>query len=176
MKTVRYYDRDTEKTVNIPEAETTDRTVEGRLQGVEGEVHFDTGLSNDLVERIKRIAATFAEVHPDPLKKWIYDFGRDQNPEMDIGAFDMMATVYEQVVGPSDTLARKQEVYGTLLGCSHYLGGVFSVEKGKDFVWKGRKYKHLKKAGVMKVCDAWLAELGRWRKNEGIEPPTPLIQ
>ncbi|MDC3960305.1 hypothetical protein [Polyangium jinanense] len=51
-------------------------------------------LSDDQMERIKKLQETFREVDPMPLEKWIDDFKRDADPDREIRVYEGMAEAY----------------------------------------------------------------------------------
>lgn len=51
-------------------------------------------LSDVLIARIKNIATVFAEVNERPVRKWIEDFQRDENPEKEVAVWEAMAAAY----------------------------------------------------------------------------------
>jgi len=158
--TVRYYDPKTKKVVKIPESELAGRTIEAEVKGVEGQAHVEHHLSAELVERIKSVAFTFAEVHPGRLDKWIYDFCLDQTPEREVVVHEMMAEMYTRFVQPYDALGRKKEVYSVVLACSTYPWAFLPADGGKEYVWGGREYASLTREEVEHICHEWLKEHG----------------
>lgn len=136
-KTVRYYDHDTRTVAQIPARETSDRTIRGRVEGVKGRVHFDHNLPAKLVRRIEKVAAALAEVMPDPLEKWLYDFSLDAHPQNEVRTFELMVSVYERSIRPADTPGRRQEVFSVVLGCSMCLWPAFPASMGKKHIWGG---------------------------------------
>lgn len=69
-------------------------------------------LSEEQLEKIKRIQETFKEVYPASLDETITNFKRDQNPDNEINVWQHMAKVYQpfalENVGEEKLKARKE--------------------------------------------------------------------
>jgi hypothetical protein len=69
-----------------------------------------------LVERVRKLEESFAEVYPATHEEWLDGFMRDENPEHEIAIWEHMASAYDQFLnaGSFDTDARR-EMLGLLL-------------------------------------------------------------
>lgn len=66
--------------------------------------------------RIKIIANIFQDVFPDTMKKWIYDFSEDDDPEREILIWEDMAKTYTQICSHwTFTKKQKIEVFALIL-------------------------------------------------------------
>ena len=73
-------------------------------------------LPNELVERIKVVHGTFAEVDGTPLEKWIADFKRDANPEGNVKIWEDMKVAYDKYCdGRGLPLQTRKEVFKVVL-------------------------------------------------------------
>lgn len=73
-------------------------------------------LSPELVARITKVQAVFAEVDPTPLEKWLEDFRRDVHPERELAIYESMARAYSgYVAGRELTMPAKNDVYVLVL-------------------------------------------------------------
>lgn len=158
-KTVRFYDYDTQTVARIPARELNERAIRGRVNGIKGVVYFEHALSDELVERIKKVAATFAEVCPDPLEKWLHDFNLDRNPEYDLTAWEVQAAVYERVVKASDTLERKGAIFSATFACCMYPWFLLPFEQGVKEVLANPNGEPLNRRDVKRICEEWVKEL-----------------
>lgn len=73
-------------------------------------------LTAALIDRIRKLEETFAEVYPATLDEWLDGFKRDENPEREIAIWEQMASAYVQFLntGEFNTSARR-EMLGLLL-------------------------------------------------------------
>jgi hypothetical protein len=73
-------------------------------------------LSEDLIQRIRRLPAVFVGVTTTPIDEWIDDFKRDAHPENEVAIWESIANAYQTVCAnrPLDDAARK-ELYDLLL-------------------------------------------------------------
>jgi hypothetical protein len=80
-----------------------------------GPIRHDT-LPDELLARIKRVHATFADVDGMPLDKWIDDFKRDGDPESNVRIWEDMEVAYNSFCKdrnlPLDT---RKEVFKVVL-------------------------------------------------------------
>src|SRR4051812_46034993 len=53
-------------------------------------------LTENQLARIRALHATFAEVDPNPLEKWIDDFKRDADPDRELAVWERMARAYRR--------------------------------------------------------------------------------
>jgi len=75
-----------------------------------------TSLTEEQMNRVKRLQMTFSEADPSPLKKWVEDFKRDANPDNELKIWEAMATAYETfTANRSLTLDAKKEVFQIVL-------------------------------------------------------------
>jgi hypothetical protein len=87
-----------------------------KTQDVEaGPVRHDT-LTPQQLNRLRTVQATLAEVDASPLEKWIDDFKRDVNPDLEIAIYEAIAHAYQTFCSARPrTPAQKQDAYGLLL-------------------------------------------------------------
>lgn len=73
-------------------------------------------LPDELLERIKVVHTTFADVDGTPLDKWIEDFKRDLNPEPNVKIWEDMKIAYDDYCDGRDLpLATRKEVFRVVL-------------------------------------------------------------
>jgi hypothetical protein len=73
-------------------------------------------LPDELVARIKRVHATFAEVDGMPIEKWIEDFQRDIDPEASFRVWEDMEVAYKKYVDTRElSLEARKDVYHVVL-------------------------------------------------------------
>ena len=73
-------------------------------------------LPDELLERIKGVHATFADVDGTPLDKWISDFKRDVNPEPNVRIWEDMKVAYEDYCdGRELPLETRKEIFRVVL-------------------------------------------------------------
>ena len=73
-------------------------------------------LPDELLERIRVVHATFADVDGTPLDKWISDFKRDVNPEPNVKIWEDMKVAYDDYCdGRELPLETRKEVYRVVL-------------------------------------------------------------
>ena len=73
-------------------------------------------LPDELLERIKVVHATFADVDGTPLDKWVEDFKRDLNPEPNVKIWEDMKIAYDGYCEGRDLpLATRKEVFRVVL-------------------------------------------------------------
>jgi hypothetical protein len=80
-----------------------------------GPIQHET-LTEDQLQRIRALQATFAEVDQQPLEKWIDDFKRDLDPDRELQVWERMAKAYQRYCeNRSLSLAVKKEVFSVVL-------------------------------------------------------------
>ena len=73
-------------------------------------------LTDDQINRARRLQRTFSEVDPSSLEKWVDDFRRDVSPDNELKIWEQMATAYETFIASRNlTVDGKKDVYGILL-------------------------------------------------------------
>lgn len=73
-------------------------------------------LPDELLERIKVVHATFADVDETPLDKWISDFKRDADPEPNVKIWEDMKIAYEDYCDRRELpLETRKEVFRVVL-------------------------------------------------------------
>src|SRR2546426_4100267 len=73
-------------------------------------------LTEEQMNRVKRLQKTFSEADPSPLEKWVEDFKRDVNPDNELKIWEAMATAYETFTASRNlTLDAKKEVFQVVL-------------------------------------------------------------
>jgi len=73
-------------------------------------------LPPELVERIKRVHSTFADVEGTPIEKWMDDFKRDLDPEGDVQTWEDMVVAYDKYIdGRELPLDTRKEVFKVVL-------------------------------------------------------------
>jgi hypothetical protein len=73
-------------------------------------------LSEEQMERIRTLQATFVEVDGHPLDKWVDDFKRDQDPDKEIRIWERMAKAYRSYCDKHELSAEaKKDVYSVVL-------------------------------------------------------------
>ncbi|MGY8771607.1 MAG: hypothetical protein ACKVH8_24590 [Pirellulales bacterium] len=73
-------------------------------------------LPEDLITRIKKVHATFADVDESSLDKWIDDFKRDLDPESNIRIWEDMVVAYDSFCKNQDLqLETREEVFKVVL-------------------------------------------------------------
>lgn len=73
-------------------------------------------LPEELLERIKIVHATFADVDGSPLDEWISDFKRDVEPESNVKIWEDMKVAYENYCdGRELSLEMRKEVFRVVL-------------------------------------------------------------
>jgi hypothetical protein len=79
-----------------------------------------SNLTDEQMERIKRIAIALHEHDPSPVEKWFDNIRRDQQPEAEIQAWEEIVDVYlaELVDRPSAQAHERHMVYGALVSAS----------------------------------------------------------
>lgn len=153
----RVYDPDTKRVTSIPERELSDSMVAAQITGIEGVVYVDRNklrlgevrhaeLPPKLVERIKKIAAVFADVLPDPLEKWLEDFRRDDDPEPEVQVWEKIAGKYLLLTEPSEPLGKRKEVARVLLDCSSNSAEVARLTA---------ECKNLSREDIERICEEW---------------------
>jgi hypothetical protein len=77
-------------------------------------------LTDDQMNRIKRIATALHEHDPSPVEKWFDNMRRDQQPEAEIQAWEEIVDVYlaELADRPSAQADERHMVYGVLVSAS----------------------------------------------------------
>lgn len=104
-KTVKYYDPDTEKIIEIPSAELAIGCVGGKVDGI-GEVWMDDygradpqirhpRLSKKLLKDVRRVAAAMSDLHPQTIEQWEDGFRRQADPAGEIALWLHMAEVMQ---------------------------------------------------------------------------------
>jgi hypothetical protein len=73
-------------------------------------------LTDNQLERVRRLQQTFAEVDPSSLDKWIDDFKRDRDPERELRVYEGMADAYRAYCNGRNLSPRgKSDVYQVVL-------------------------------------------------------------
>ncbi len=74
-------------------------------------------LTDDQIEKIKKIQSTFSDVYPISLEDTITNFKRDRNPDNEIRVWFNMMQAYEKFIskGSEITLEKKSEVFKLIL-------------------------------------------------------------
>jgi hypothetical protein len=73
-------------------------------------------LSDLQIQRIKKIRGAFAEVDKRSFDKWVDDFRRDADPDLEIAVWERMATAYSRYVsGKNLSLETKLDVFQVVL-------------------------------------------------------------
>jgi len=73
-------------------------------------------LPKELVDRIKIVHATFADVDGTPLDKWMDDFKRDLDPEGNVRIWEDMKLAYDKFINGRDLpLSTKKEIFKVVL-------------------------------------------------------------
>jgi hypothetical protein len=75
-----------------------------------------TNLTEVQISRVQKLQKVFSEVDRSPIEKWMEDFKRDANPDMELATWEAMATAYEAfTTSNSLTLGGKKEVFQIVL-------------------------------------------------------------
>ncbi len=73
-------------------------------------------LTEEQMNRVKRLQKTFSEADPSPLEKWVEDFKSDASPDDELKIWEAMATAYETFTARRNlTLDAKKEVFQVVL-------------------------------------------------------------
>lgn len=73
-------------------------------------------LSDEQMERIRALQATFAEVDPSSLEKWADGFKRDADPDNELQIWEHIANVYREYCrGKQLSVIAKKDVHTLLL-------------------------------------------------------------
>ena len=80
-----------------------------------GPVRRET-LTQQQIERLRKLQVALAEVDDSPTEKWIHDFCYDANPDREIAVFEIVAEAYQAFCSARPcTLAQKKDAFGLLL-------------------------------------------------------------
>ncbi len=73
-------------------------------------------LTEDQLQRVKKLHEIFAEVDKSSLEIWIDNFKRDMNPDKEIAVWERIAKAYTNYVSQKElSLEAKEDVFQTLL-------------------------------------------------------------
>jgi hypothetical protein len=73
-------------------------------------------LTDEQLQRVRRVQKIFSEVAPSPIEKWEEDFKRDLSPERELSIWEGMATVYATFTASKTlSLDAKKEVFQVVL-------------------------------------------------------------
>ena len=73
-------------------------------------------LTDDQMNRARRLQKVFSEIDPSSLEKWVDDFKRDADPDSELKTWEQIAAAYEAYSASKNLpLAAKRDVYAVLL-------------------------------------------------------------
>lgn len=155
METVRFYDSDTGKVVNIPAAELAPGAVQAQVSGIDGVVWLlaeklkinefqHPPFGENVRAYIRRIQEAFAEHRPLSFEEWEDGFRRDLDPGPEIGIWHHAATVYTELSADESSPERRKAICDCIFSC---------MLASPDTIWRVYQPSGISKAEAQAVID-----------------------